>query len=368
MKTSFKVIILIIVTIILLSVNSLFFDNLKYVLLADLLIFYASLIVILFIFKSAENKIRKISLDVEELAAGNLSKRIAESKDEMNQLRNVLNELAARIETNIAIDVTKNKQIDQAKSDFVALASHQLRTPLSIIKWYVDYVNAGDAGVINDEQKKYLSEVYRANERLIELVNNLLDVSRIDLGTFSIDPEPSDLIEIALSVLGKIDGELEKKKLKIEKIFDDIPNINLDKRLMKIVLENLLVNSIKYTFEEGKIRFEIKKADYNIMIKITDTGCGIPRSEQPKIFTKLFRAENVKRFESIGTGLGLYIVKAVIEKSGGKIWFESPSLELFLEEEKIGRTIAHKAIGTTFFISIPLSGMISKDGTKQLVS
>jgi signal transduction histidine kinase len=101
---------------------------------------------------------------------------------------------------------------------------------------------------------------------------------------------------------------------------------------------------------------------------VSDSGVGIPRSQQAKIFTKLFRAENAKRLESVGTGLGLYIVKAVVEKSGGKIWFQSPALDLLLENEEKTLSIDKKNLGTTFNITIPLKGMRAKSGTKKLTS
>ena len=310
-----------------------------------------------------------LTFQVEEMAAGNLSRKLkTKRKDEVGQLINALNELLSRLQTGVAIDVTKHKEIDQAKTDFVALASHQLRTPLSIIKWYIDFLVDGDAGELSQEQIKYLKEVYKSNERLIELVNALLDVSRIDLGTFSIEPEPTDIIERAETALKKFLPEIKAKKIKLEKHFDKLPIINLDPRLTKIVFENIISNSIKYTPEKGIVRLDIKKTERDVLIEISDTGCGIPREQQPKVFAKLFRADNVKKIESIGTGLGLYIVKAVIEKSGGKIWFQSPSLNLLLAEgqKDVDLPIDKRNKGTTFFITIPLRGMKKKVGTKQL--
>src|SRR3989339_57656 len=319
--------------------------------------------------RTLTKRLRSLTFEVEEMAAGNLSKRLpVDNKDEIGQLTSALNELLVRLQTGVAQDVTKHREIAQAKTDFVAIASHQLRTPLSIVKWYVDYVVSGDAGELNPEQTKYLREVYRSNERLIDLVNALLDVSRIDLGTFSIEPEPTDLIGRAESALKKFLPEIESKKINLEKEYDSLPEINLDPRLTKIVFENILSNAVKYTPENGTIRVAIKKTEHQALIKISDTGCGIPRSEQPKIFTKLFRAENAKKMESAGTGLGLYISKAVIEKSGGKIWFQSPSLELLLNKPNPSRPIDQENKGTTFFITIPLRGMKKKVGIKKLMS
>ncbi|MEA3398190.1 MAG: HAMP domain-containing sensor histidine kinase, partial [Patescibacteria group bacterium] len=358
-------------SVLLIAVNFFIGGSLQQILIFSGCIYVFSFLVTYIIGRRFSKKIIDLAFKVEAMAAGNFNKKLAvKSRDEIGQLTTALNELRSRLKTGIAMDVSKDMEIGRAKTDFVSLASHQLRTPLSIIKWYVDYLIAGDAGDLDPEQDKYLREVYRSNERMIELVNALLDVSRIDVGTFSIEPEPTDIIERAEAALAKFKPEIRKKKIKLEKRFDKLPMINLDSRLTKMVFENILSNSIKYSSENGIVRINIKQAQANILIKITDSGCGIPREQQPKVFTKLFRAANAKKIESIGTGLGLYIVKAIVEKSGGKIWFESPSLELLLEEGQKGSDIPidKRSRGTTFFITIPSKGMKKKPGIKKLSS
>ena len=247
-------------------------------------------------------------------------------------------------------DITKEKQIDRAKSEFVSLASHQLRTPLSTINWYAEMLLAGDAGKLNKEQRDYLEEVYKGNQRMVDLVNALLNVSRIELGTLAVDPKPTNLIDQAESVLNEIKPLIAKKKLRVIKKFaKNIPEINLDDKLMRIVWQNLLSNSLKYTPEKGKIGVVISKDKTNVKIEVSDTGMGIPKYQQKNIFTKLFRADNVREHETDGTGLGLYIVKSVIEQFGGKVWFKS---------------VENK--GTTFYATIPLKGIKAKQGTKGL--
>ena len=342
-------------------------NSLQQVLILGAVVYLFSFVTAYLISWRFSKKIIKLVYRIEEMAAGNLSKKFTiTEKDEIGQLKNALNELVSRLQTGVAQDVSKHKELSRAKTDFVALASHQLRTPLSIIKWYVDFLIAGDAGDISAEQKKYLKEVYLSNERLIELVNALLDVSRIDVGTFSIEPEPTDIIKKVDVSIQKFLQEIDEKQIKLEKIYDELPMINLDPRLTKTVFENLISNAVKYAPKKGIIRIEIKKTQTNIYIKISDNGCGIPREQQPQIFTKLFRADNVRRIESVGTGLGLYIVKAIIEKSGGKIWFQSPSLEFLAQKDK--KPLEGKSNGTTFFITIPLKGMKRKAGTKKLSS
>lgn len=247
-------------------------------------------------------------------------------------------------------DITKEKQIDKAKTEFVSLASHQLRTPLSAINWYTEMILAGDVGKVNKEQKKYLGEVYQASKRMVDLINALLNTSRIDLGTFTIEPVSCNLVEIADSVVEELSHEVFLKKIKFDKKYNPKKiEINIDPKLTRIIFQNLLSNSVKYTQEKGKVSLFLEKNEKDVLIKVIDNGYGIPKSAQDKIFNKLFRADNIKEKDTNGTGLGLYIVKAIIEQSGGKIWFES-------EENK----------GTTFFVSIPLTGMKAKGGTKEL--
>ena len=247
-------------------------------------------------------------------------------------------------------DITQRKEIDRAKTEFVSLASHQLRTPLSAIRWYSEMLLSKYVGELNDKQRQYVKEIYAGNLRMVELVNALLNVSRIDLGTFAIDPEPVNLVEICDSVLSELTPQINEKKQTIERIFTDAPKVyQADSKLIRIVFQNFLSNSVKYTQPGGHITVEISNKEGNLYIRVSDNGYGIPIGQHGKIFEKLFRADNVRQKDTEGTGLGMYIVKAIVESSGGKIWFES-------EENK----------GTTFHVYMPLDGMPKKGGTKGL--
>lgn len=247
-------------------------------------------------------------------------------------------------------DITKEKEIDKAKTEFVSLASHQLRTPLSTINWYAEILLSGDAGEIKGEQRSYLEEIYKGNQRMVELVNSLLNVSRIELGTFVVEPKNINIVEIAQESLSQFAVEIKKKKLKLKKtVKKDLPMVKADPKLMRIVFDNLLSNAVKYNFEGGSIGLKIGVKNRNIEIVVSDTGMGIPEEQHSSIFTKLFRADNVRGSNTEGTGLGLYIVKAIVEHTGGKITFKS-------KQNK----------GATFYISIPLKGMQKKKGTKKL--
>jgi len=247
-------------------------------------------------------------------------------------------------------DVTKEREIDKAKSEFVSLASHQLRTPLTSIGLYSEMLLKDEAGKLNKKQRKYLDEIYKGNYRMVALVNALLNVSRLDAGIFDIDAKPTDIKLVTNEVLRDLDKNIKKKKIKLTKEYDkNIKKIDLDPKLIRIIFQNLLSNSIKYTPENGSIKIRTKKQKNGILITISDTGYGIPKHQQKKIFTKMFRADNIVSKDTTGTGLGLYIVRSIVEKSGGKIWFDS-------EEDK----------GSIFYVSFPLSGMKSRLGSKNL--
>jgi len=259
-------------------------------------------------------------------------------------------------------DISKEKEIDKAKTEFVSLASHQLRTPLSSINWYTEMLLNGDAGKINTEQKKYLNEVAIGNQRMVDLVDSLLNVSCLDLGTFIIEPEAVNIKEMSQSVVNELKPQIIAKKIKIEEKYDsNLGEFKADRKLLRMVFQNILSNAVKYTKNEGIINLEIlnlaagdkfgqKEIEKDsLTIKISDSGMGIPASQKDKIFSKMFRADNARESETEGTGLGLYIIQSIVNQSGGLIWFES--------EENVG---------TTFYVVFPLSGMKKKEGDKKL--
>lgn len=246
-------------------------------------------------------------------------------------------------------DVTREREIDRAKSEFVSLASHQLQTPLSAVSWHTEMLLDARIGQLNKKQKEFLHAIYEGNQRMIKLVNSLLNVSRIDMGTLSVNPKPTDIAKLTDNVLEELLFRVDIKELEITKDYGKLSKLKVDPQLMRIVLQNILSNAIKYSREKGKINISMSKDKENFMLAIQDHGYGIPKEQQPKIFSKLFRADNVKSRKVEGTGLGLYVAKSVIDAFGGKIWFKS-------QENK----------GTTFFITIPLRGVRAKDGSRTL--
>jgi signal transduction histidine kinase len=247
-------------------------------------------------------------------------------------------------------DITHEYEVDRAKTEFVSLASHQLRTPLSAINWYAEMlINTTCKPPL---QKKYLNEIYQSNQRMINLVNSLLNISRLEMGTFIIEPEECDILKIIDTIITELTPKLKEKKINFKKNYNlTIPSIKLDPKLIRIIFQNLLHNAIKYNKTGGEIELEINQKSNDLHIAVRDTGIGIPKQQQQNIFLKFFRADNVRQTETEGTGLGLYLVKSIVTKIGGKIWFKS-------KENK----------ETIFFITIPLSGMKAKKGTKEIIT
>lgn len=221
------------------------------------------------------------------------------------------------------IDITKEKAVDRAKSEFVSLVSHQLRDPLGAINWAVEVLVSGDFGDLTPGQKKYVDEIRSDNDKMTDLVNAYLDVSRLELGTFVSDLEMLDLRELAEGIFSELEAKINSKKLKILKKYGRGLKHKVDKKLMTIVLENLLSNAVKYTPSKGTVKLEISKGKKGVLIKVSDTGCGIPKGQQAEVFDKLFRAANARKVDPDGTGLGIYLVKKIVDHLGGEISFES---------------------------------------------
>ncbi len=235
-------------------------------------------------------------------------------------------------------DITREREIDKMKSEFISVTSHQLRTPLSSMKWFLEMLLGGDLGALPEKQKSVMLDVYNSNERVITLVNDLLDVSRIESGKIVLEPTPTNLVDFLKSMLPEVEQQFKKRNQIFEfKRQESLPRISIDPRLIWQVIQNLLTNASKYTPEEGKIALELSSGKKDMLVKVQDNGYGIPEFQKHRVFEKFFRADNVSKME--GTGLGLYIAKEIAEASGGKLWFEST-----------------EGKGTAFFLSLPLAG------------
>lgn len=236
-------------------------------------------------------------------------------------------------------DITKEKEVDQAKTEFVSLASHQLRTPLSAIKWFIEMLLAGDAGELSERQRGFVFNVGQSGQRMIDLVNSLLDISHLETGKFVLEKEPTNLNKVVQKVVDDLKPKLiEKEQVVSVSLLPSLPTINTDPKHIANILSNLITNATKYSPNKTKINVSVSNKENQAVIEVSDNGYGIPKDEQSKVFEKFYRGSNIVKVSAEGTGLGLYIVKKIAEACGGKIWFAS-------EEDK----------GTTFRFSLPLT-------------
>lgn len=225
-------------------------------------------------------------------------------------------------------DITRAKQIDEEKTEFMSMAAHQLRTPLGGMRWNVEMLLAGDRGELSQEVRETIQKVYDDDLRLITLVDDLLDVSRIEKMSFK--SQLTQLTEIIEKVIAHERPSAERKGLSIT--FDhpkeELPKTMIDPERFFEIIDNLVTNAIKYTTKPGaEIKIAISEADDHLVISVTDNGIGIPEKEKGQMFTKFFRGEKASIVEPTGTGLGLFVVKSFIESWGGRVWMTSKESE-----------------------------------------
>ena len=247
-------------------------------------------------------------------------------------------------------DVSKELQIEKAKDEFVSLASHQLRTPLTSIRFFAELLRDPFYGKLTKKQINYLDKILFSTDRMISLVSELLNISRLNLGRLEIQPVKTNLNNFVQNQIIEVTPLAKKSRVKlifVNKI-DKSETTMIDRTLLSQVIHNLLTNAIRYcaAADPGEVTVKLNKNTKSYLLSVSDNGIGIPRAASPRIYDRFFRADNAKQAEAEGTGLGLYLVKSVIESSGGAIRHES----------KAGS-------GTTFRITLPLSGMsaVEKD-------
>jgi PAS domain S-box-containing protein len=247
-------------------------------------------------------------------------------------------------------DITLEQEVDRMKSEFISLASHQLRTPLSAIKTYTHMLADGYMGEVNDTQRKSLKTIISATNRMNELISTLLNITRMETGTIAISPKVLEVDKVADEVIKELSLMAADKEvaLKLKNVGPATKTVKTDSLILKEVITNLASNAIKYTPEGGSITVSIKARTSDILVSVTDTGWGIPAAAQEQIFSKFFRAQNIVKRETTGTGLGLYLVKGLLDALGGKIWFKSAEGQ-----------------GTTFYFTLPKPTVRSKKAGKK---
>jgi signal transduction histidine kinase len=215
-------------------------------------------------------------------------------------------------------------ELDEAKDEFISMASHQLRTPLTSIKGYLSMLIEGDLGKVSKEQDQALKEAFTSSQRMVFLIADFLNVSRIKTGKFVIEPKEINMVDMIKEELVQLREMAEAKQLKM--VFDpptDFPIVKLDENKMHQVMMNMMDNAIYYTPSSGTITIQLYIDGKDVVFKVVDTGIGVPKSEQHKLFTKFFRAGNARKTRPDGTGLGLFMAQKVVVAQGGSIIFES---------------------------------------------
>ncbi len=273
------------------------------------------------------------------------------------------------------------KDTDRTKIEFVSIASHQLRTPLTAIKLFTEMLTRNEAGKLLPKQQEYVNDIHESTERMIKLVNDLLNISRLETGQLKIEPKLTQLEQVITEIIAEFESLVKAKngKITFTKPKKLLPLIPLDGSLLRQVIYNLVDNAFKYV-ATGKPRVSVvltttglspsattlvakqfgcalEALGPTVLISITDNGIGIPKVAQSRIFEKFFRADNVIKIAVEGAGLGLYVAKMITEASGGQLWFESTD----------GKGLLASRPGTTFYIIIPLAGMSICHGEKRLV-
>jgi signal transduction histidine kinase len=244
-------------------------------------------------------------------------------------------------------DISEEKRLDDSKTSFISVASHQLRTPLSAIRWYVETLLLGDAGKLTDKQSGLLDEIAKSSKRMSNLINSLLQIARVEMGRLKIDPVEVDLRGLTKTVydLHKDTADAAGKTVNIRTKPAKLPTIKLDKDVIWQIISNLISNGLRYSSDGGVVDISIELKEGFIEYSVRDSGIGIPDEQKSRIFDKFFRATNAISKAPEGSGLGLFLVKSFVEDWGGKVWFES-------EVNK----------GSTFYFTIPLNGMTAREG------
>lgn len=323
--------------------------------------------------------ISEIKRGIENFSSDSNSRIRIKNKDEFGIVAEKFNEMAARVQNfmkdlekrvaertvslnqtnkNLGEAIEKMKEQEETRKNFVSYTAHELKNPLNVFRWSLEMLRNEDLGKINLEQREIIDQIYVSNDRLMHLVNDLLDVSRLDEARLKVQPAPCRIEDVIDEAAGNLAVRIKDKKINFvwKRPAASMPEVAADKERILQVILNLLGNAVKYTPDGKKVEIKVsetgakapkealdrygfaaKEGKY-VEISIVDEGLGIPEAEQEKMFTRFFRASNVKKANIEGTGLGMFITFEIIKLHGGAVWFES-------EENK----------GTKFHFTLPVA-------------
>lgn len=255
-------------------------------------------------------------------------------------------------------DISEEKKLDEAKTGFISLASHQMRTPLTTIRWYAEILKSGDLGKFNKEQTDFIDQIHDSTLKILETIKLLLSISRLQSGQMVNTPVKTNLKEFAEKLVAGLKPSTGDRDVKII-VPGETPAINIDQTILEQVMGNLINNALTYTENKGHVEVEVKSDKTRIICSVKDDGIGIPKEETDKIFDHFYRAPNAKAKRPDGNGLGLNLAKDLVKIWGGQIWFESPALWPLKKGEE-----RHK--GTVFYFTIPLAGKILPEAAEKV--
>lgn len=250
----------------------------------------------------------------QRVSEGDLSQQISYiSNDEIGRFGEVFNAMVSNL-----------YELDRLKTDFITVAAHQLRTPLSSVNWALKLLLDSEVGAINEDQRSMLERGFETNSKMIKLVNDLLDVTRIEHGKFVYKFEANDFNQLLDTLIksSELTAQEHNIEIRLEK-HEDVPLFAFDVDKLSLAVQNLLDNALKYTLPGGRILITTQQKGNYLEVRVSDTGVGIPKDELPKIFSKFFRATNAVHLQTEGSGLGLVIAKNIIARHGGQIWVDS---------------------------------------------
>lgn len=265
----------------------------------------------------------------------------------VQEIRDINAHLEQRIKeatSELLISNKKLHDLDKSKDEFISMASHQLRTPLTAVKGYISMVLEGDLGEIPKEQRQVLEQAFDSSQRMVYLIGDFLNVSRIQTGKFMLEVTPVDLAQLIPEEVEQLIETASRRQIQIKAdVANELPRVPADENKLRQVMMNFIDNAIYYSRADSVINVRLYKDGGDVVFKVIDTGIGVPKSEQPHLFTKFYRASNARQQRPDGTGIGLYMAKKVIVAHGGSIIFETK-----------------EGVGSTFGFRLPLKNKLKQ--------
>lgn len=283
--------------------------------------------VLIFISNNITKPVATLTAAAKAFGKGNFKKVYLTRNDELGLFADTFNTMGENIQASqkaLQEELDKTKQLDKQKSEFLSIAAHQLRTPMAGIRWVTGMLFEGDMGELNKEQKHHLSNAMENIDRMVNLINDLLDVTKIEEQRFQYDFTKESLQDIVQTIIERLSSAAKEKKITVSFLAPKEPlYADVDREKIELVFTNLIDNAIKYSEPKSIVDVKIKRTEKNVTCTVQDHGLGIPKKSQDRVFSKFFRGPNIMKVVTDGSGLGLFMVKDIITKHQGQISFTS---------------------------------------------